>query len=147
MVNLIDLNLKKELIQSQSCFSKLAPEEAEILASLLLEKRFKAGETIVKEGDPVDSFFIIVNGDADVRVNVRFADGIQVKSVAMLSEGQAIGLNESGFYSLTGARTATVVALSDMVLLHLGMAKFHGFALAYPHVSEVMREQARGFLK
>jgi len=56
-------------------------------------------------------------------------------------------LNETGFYSLTGKRTATVVALTDLETLYLSVAAFHGFALAHSHVNEIMHEQAEEFLK
>lgn len=139
--------LKNALIKKQTCFSKLADREIEMLASLLEEKRFKPGDVIVNEGDPVDSFYLIVSGNADVRHVTYKNDSPQIESVATLSakNWDAIGLNETGFYSLSGLRTATVVALTDMVLLTLRLPVFHGFALNYPHVSEVMREQSRQF--
>lgn len=144
----VSLHQKIALIQKQPLFSKLADKEIEILASLLKEKRIKAGETIVTEGVYVDSVYFIVKGTADVQyatVNEK-SKTIQQQSHATLRTGDAIGLNETGFYSLTGLRTATVVALSDMELLRLSVAEFHGFALAYSHVNEVMRENARKIL-
>jgi len=142
MDEVTDLNLKKSFIKKQGCFLQLSDNETDELANLLIEKHFAAGETIVIEGDPVDSVFLIVQGQADVRVTT-IKDHVQnIKSVAILKAGEAIGLNDSGFYSLSGKRTATVVAVTDMVTLQLSVAKFHGFALAYPHVNEVMRKSA-----
>lgn len=139
MDDLVDLATKKALITKQACFSQLTDEEATELAGLLAEKQYSAGDTIVTEGDPVDSVFFIVNGTADVR-HITFKDNKQhVESVAKLREENAIGLNETGFYSLSGRRTATVVADTDMLLLHLRIPAFHGFALAHSHVSELMR--------
>ncbi len=140
------LNRKKMLIKNQTCFSKLEDHEAEVLATLLIEKKIKKGETIVTEGDSVDSFYLITSGTADVRV--RQPNNVVI-SVAELCAANfdAIGLNETGFYSLSGLRTATVVALTDMTLFYLALPIFHGFALFYPHVCEVMREQAEKFLK
>lgn len=147
MANVLDISFKVSLIRKQPIFSKLTDEEVNMLAGLFTEKHYTSGETIVTEGDPVDSFFLIAHGTADVRHMVIEKDHVHLESVATLSEGDAIGLNESGFYSLTGVRTATVVALSDMTLITLTLALFHGFALAYPHVSEIMRNQAREFLQ
>lgn len=106
-----------------------------------------AGELIVKEGEPVDSVFLIVSGDADVR-HVTLTDNgtrTNIESIATLKPGDAIGLAETGFYSISGRRTATVVANTDMVLFQLSVAAFRGFALAYPRVSAVMRKQAENF--
>jgi CRP-like cAMP-binding protein len=142
MDDAIDLPIKKSFIEKQACFKPLSDKETEELAALLVEKHVAAGETIVTEGDIVDNVFLIVRGEADVRVATIKNHVQHFKSVATLKVGASIGLNETGFYSLSGKRTATVVAITDMILLQLSVAKFHGFALAYPHVNEVMRKSA-----
>ncbi len=142
----IMLDAKKALLKKQACFAQLSSEEYDMLANILKEVSVKTGDVVVTEGDPVDSVYLIVDGKADVR-HVYVKDGmIEFQSLATLTTPQAIGLNESGFYSLSGVRTATVVALTDMILLQLSVAAFHGFALAYPHVNEVMRKHARDIL-
>ena len=138
----IDHSLKKSFVKKQPCFFQLTEVEMEALSALFTEKKFTAGETIVTEGDLVDEVFLIVKGQADVRLTRIKDHVIHVNSVATLEAGDAIGLGDTGFYSLSGRRTATVVATTDMTTLQLGMAKFHGFALAYPHVNEVMRQRA-----
>lgn len=138
-----NLNYRKLLIKKQPVFSKLNPKEIADMAALFVEKQYTSGDTIVNEGDPVDSFFLIVRGIADV-LHITLKDHVfHATSVAELHAGQAIGINETGFYSLTGRRTATVKAKTDMVLLELSMPRFHGFALAYPHVNKVMRRNAQ----
>jgi CRP-like cAMP-binding protein len=137
-----DLATKNAFIRKQTCFKPLTDQETTGLAQLLIEKSFKAGETLVTEGDPVDSVYLIVQGSADVRKATVGKQGLESHSVATLHAGDAIGLNETGFYSLTGLRTATVVALTDMILLYLNIASFHGFALANSHVHAVMRRNA-----
>ena len=126
----IDHSLKKSFVKKQPCFFQLTEVEMEALSALFTEKKFTAGETIVTEGDLVDEVFLIVKGQADVRLTRIKDHVIHVNSVATLEAGDAIGLGDTGFYSLSGRRTATVVATTDMTTLQLGMAKFHGFALA-----------------
>jgi CRP-like cAMP-binding protein len=146
MSELIDMDVKRSFIKKQAVFTQLTEEEIDILASLLLEKHFAPDETVVVEGEPVDSVFFIVSGKADVR-HVSIQDGKTViESLATLNPGVAIGLNETGFYSLSGVRTATVVALTEMVTLRLSVAAFHGFSLANSHVNEVMRKNAASIL-
>lgn len=145
MDDAIDLNLKKSYIKKQNCFMQLSDKEMEELASLLVEKHFEAGDTIVTEGDLVDNVFLIVSGEADVRIATIKDHVLGYNSVATMKPGAAIGLNETGFYSLSGKRTATVVANTKMVVLQLSVARFHGFALANPHVNEVMRKSAEQF--
>jgi CRP-like cAMP-binding protein len=142
----IDINLRKQLVKKQPVFSQLTDPETEELASLFSEKQIASDATIVKEGDPVDSIYLIVSGTADVRhVSIK-NNAPEIKSVAILSAGDAIGLNETGFYSISGRRTATVVAMTDMVLLRLSVAAFHGFALSHSHVSEIMHKHAENIL-
>lgn len=146
MADVIGLEYRRTLLKKQACFVQLTENEYEVLTDLLAEKAFKKGDTIVTEGDPVDSVYIIVSGRADVR-HAAIKHGLpEITSVAKLGPEQAIGLNEFGFYSLSGVRTATVVAETDMITLRLSVAAFHGFALAYPHVNEVMRKYAETFL-
>lgn len=144
----ITAEVKQEYVRKQTCFAKLTPQETEVLATLLKEKHIPAGTTIVNEGEYVDSVYLIVSGKADVR-NVRINEDktTQIQSIATLGKDDAIGLNEYGFYSISGVRTATVVALTDMVVLSLSVAAFHGFALAYSHVNELMRQQADEYLQ
>lgn len=134
MDELADLGVTVGLIKKQPLFSQLTEKETEELASLLSEKTVKSGEVIVKEGDPVDSIFLIATGKADVRQH-----GV-AQAVASLNPNDAIGLNETGFYSLSGKRTATVVALTDMRLFRLSVTAFHGFSLSHSHVSEIMHK-------
>lgn len=146
MTDSMDLDQKKELIRKQPVFSQLTEEETSELAGLLIEKHFPAGKTIVTEGDLVDSVYLIVSGTADVQ-HVRILDNKpHIEHLATLGKDEAIGLNERGFYSISGVRTATVVAKTDMVLLFLSVAVFHGFTLSHSHVNEVMRKQAASIL-
>lgn len=142
MDELTDISLRMQLVKKQNVFSQLTDKETEELASLFTEKKVAAGGTIVKEGELVDSIYLIVSGTADVR-HVTFKDNAPViNSVAIMSTGDAIGLNETGFYSLSGKRTATVVAVTDMVMYGLSVAAFNGFALSHSHVSDVMHKHS-----
>jgi hypothetical protein len=71
---------------------------------------------------------------------------MHIESITTLETGASIGLNETGFYSLSGVRTATVCAMTPMITLRLSVAAFHGFALSNSHVSAVMRKNASEIL-
>ncbi len=142
----VNLEQRKKIIRQQPVFAALSLEETEILASLLKEKKVIVGEIIVQESDPIDSVYFIVSGSANVQ-HITYKNGEQQTTfVAVLRAGDTIGLNDSGFYSVTGRRTATVRANESMLLLRLGLAVFHGFALVHPHVNRVMREHAAKML-
>jgi len=146
MTDSVSLAQKKFLIRKQPCFAKFLDEEVDVLAELLTEKHFKAGESVVTEGAVIDCVYLIVRGSAEVKIT-RYNDATpNVDILATLDAEEAIGLNDAGFYSLSGRRTATVIALTDMVLLRLSVAAFHGFALAYSHVNTVMHHHAKTIL-
>lgn len=138
----MDINKKIAIIKSHSSFADLTAEEAEQLAGLLVEKEYINGDVIVKQGDPVDSIFFIVNGIADVRYNYIEDNQRKFKPLAKLTANQTIGLSETGLYSLSGVRTATVVAENNMLLLRLSTASLNGFALANPHVGRLLHKNA-----
>lgn len=142
MTDETSIDIRKELIRKQPAFNNLNADEIDVLVTLLVEKKFAPGDVIVKQGDRVDSVYIIVSGTADVFVTKRENDQSVTNKVAELKDGTSIGLGDRGFYSITGLRTATVKATTDMVTLKLSVVVFRGFALAYPHASEVMRQQA-----
>ncbi|HEX4044304.1 MAG TPA: cyclic nucleotide-binding domain-containing protein [Gammaproteobacteria bacterium] len=136
---------KKDLLKKQACFTGLNEEELDTLSSLLVEERVPAGTLIVKQGEWVDNVYLIVEGEADVKITLKdYPD--QTASIATLGPEDAIGLNETGFYSVSGIRTATVIAMTDMILLRLSVAAFHGFALAFAHANQVMRVHAQQLL-
>lgn len=140
MTDKVDLNTKIAMLRKQGAFMRLTDSEIEALAGLLTEKRVPAGEQIVTEGDTVDSVYLVVSGTADVRHVTVQNNALHIESLATLGPDAAIGLSDTGFYSLSGIRTATVVAKTDMVLLHLSVPRFHGFALDNAHVHEVMQK-------
>jgi CRP-like cAMP-binding protein len=142
----VDISVQIKLIKKQPLFSQLTDAEADELASLFTEKKVAIGEKVVKEGDPVDSFYLIASGTAEVRISTFVDNKRETKSVATLNPGDAIGLNETGFYSLSGKRTATVIALTEMVVYRMGMAPFHGFTLAHSHVSEIMHKHTENVM-
>jgi CRP/FNR family transcriptional regulator, cyclic AMP receptor protein len=79
------------------------------------EVAFKAGRTLVEQGQIGHEFFLIVEGQAVVRRNGR--------KVATLSQGQYFG----ELSLLTKApRDATVTADTNMVLLVIGQREFLG---------------------
>jgi len=145
MTGELSLEQKKSLIKKQACFSGLNDEEIGALAKLLKEKVFKSGDVVVNEGDSVDSFFLLADGEAQVQKLNYNESTPKLEDVAVLSakNNAAIGLDEKGFYSLTGLRTASVKAKTDLVTLYMPITLFHGFALFYSHVAEAMRDQAR----
>ncbi len=143
MSETIGFDVKEAQIRLQPVFSDLTEDEVRVLSTLLTERHIRAGETIVTQGEPVDSVYFIVRGKANVvRISINSAGIPDIEHITKLGEGETIGLNETGFYSISGIRTATVIADTNMILLQLSVAAFHGFALSNTHVNDVMHKHA-----
>ena len=85
-----------------------APEPPPVVTRFL-----QAGEVVVKEGDPGRSMFVVLEGRVAV---ARKSEGGEPKVVGQLGAGEFFG----ELALLTGtARTATVVAVEDAVVLEL----------------------------
>ncbi|HEV8232815.1 MAG TPA: mechanosensitive ion channel family protein [Thermoanaerobaculia bacterium] len=94
-------------------FALLSDEARGRLANGARERRFAAGETIVREGDRGSSMFIVESGRLGVSVHGSVA---QSQKLAVLESGSAFG----EISLLTGdPRTATVRALTEATLLEI----------------------------
>lgn len=120
-----------------ACFASLSTKQAEALAKMMEEVFISKNEVIVKENDLVDAVYIIISGEAEVTRQVKKRKKVHQIAVALLREGEAIGLNDTGFYSTTGIRTASVNALTDMRLLRLELTDLYTF-LKHNHLEHAM---------
>lgn len=93
-----------EDVQEIPLFAGLAPEQTEQVARLFKERRFAAGETVIREGSGGAAFFLIDAGEAVVTVGgeerARLGPGDTFGELAMIDEG---------------ARSATITASTELV--------------------------------
>jgi CRP/FNR family transcriptional regulator, cyclic AMP receptor protein len=78
---------------------------------------FKAGETIISQGNEGDTAFFIIAGSVEVIIG----QGAEAKSVGALNEGEIFG--EMSLIE-PGPRSATVMALSDVECLATSYEEF-----------------------
>lgn len=84
-------------------FADLDPEELQLIADAMRERRFGPGETVTVEGEPGDSFYVVEAGEAEIIV-----------------QGQPQGtVGPGGYFGeialLTGSgRAATIRATTDL---------------------------------
>jgi CRP-like cAMP-binding protein len=121
----LTLSDRKEFISNYPLFSLFDAEDIEQLASIIEEKLVDPGFIITKEGDVIDAIYFIFSGTAKVTQTS--------KHITFLEKGSGIGLSESGFYSKTGIRSATVIAETPMILGKIDLAEFNKFI----HVSGI----------
>jgi small-conductance mechanosensitive channel/CRP-like cAMP-binding protein len=109
-------------------FRPLSDDELRAAASSFRRLHYAAGERIIEEGSPGDSFFVIDRGEVEISKSF----GIHSRPLARLMEGQFFG----EMALLTGeARTATVSAATDVDLFTIDKAGFERILVANPAVA------------
>jgi len=117
----------------------LPPEERERVLSAGRRRRFSAGETVFHEGDPADTFHLLISGLVAVRVTTP--QGEQAV-LTVLAPGQAFG--ELALLVEDGRRTATVSALEPTETVALGRAEFQRLRTRNPSVDSVLLSALAG---
>jgi CRP-like cAMP-binding protein len=119
------------VLERVDLFSTLEPAERELLARGLHEKRFAAGEAIIRQGAAGDSMFIIADG----RVHVTLGQGNINSTLASLSAGDFIG----EMSLMTGEpRTATCLAATDVLSYELDHATLQRVLTTRPAIADQM---------
>lgn len=114
-------------------FRGLPDRVREELALHLAFTPFAAGERVCREGDRDDGLFILVEGEAIVRIGT----GTDEREVARLVAGQFFG----EMSLMTGeARTATVVAATDLTCYRVNKAAFEVVLREQPSIAEHIAE-------
>jgi CRP-like cAMP-binding protein len=117
-------------------FAELADDEAERLANDFIERQFAAGDTIATEGESGLNFFVVESGEANVSVGGR-----QIRTLAAGDSFGEVALVDKS------ARSATVVAATEMRCHALPVWSFRSFAQTHPEVAwtllEIMAERLR----
>ncbi len=126
------------VLRRTSIFAALPPAVLERLARNLVPQRVRPGDTVIREGDVGDRFYVIRAGDAAVSVAGQ--------TIASLGPGDYFG--EIALLRDV-LRTATVVAVSDLDLLSLERDMFLEVLTGHPAsrdlaVSEATRRSPPG---
>lgn len=127
-----DMNilLSHQLIDKHPFFESLKNQKIDELLKLAFEKDYKTQEIVVRQGEVIDSFYLIIEGE--VEVAIAQPDSNLLIPIAILKEGDAIGLNSFGLFSQSGVRTATLTAIKDLRLIGWRIDDFHSFLQSHP---------------
>ncbi|CAA9211717.1 MAG: cAMP-binding proteins - catabolite gene activator and regulatory subunit of cAMP-dependent protein kinases [uncultured Chloroflexi bacterium] len=122
-------------------FVSLSPQQLEELGRMARRQRFARDEVIFYQGDPGDSFYVILSGQ--VKVSVSSPEG-QEAILVMLDGGESFGelalLDEQ-------PRSATIEATGPTEVLVMRKDEFHRLIHHYPdialHLLRVMTKRLR----
>jgi CRP/FNR family transcriptional regulator, cyclic AMP receptor protein len=113
-----------DLIQRVPLFADLGRRDVEQIANSMKERNFAEGETLTVEGRGGVGFFVIEDGQARVSVHdeerAKLGPGDYFGEMALIDEG---------------ARTATVVAETDLRCYTLTPWEFRPFVEEHPDVA------------
>ena len=125
------------LLRRASLFQFLPEEHFEKLRALLEEEQYEFGDLIVRQGDPADSFYILMSGRA--RVVKADQNGAEVV-LASLKPGDSFGEAALGE---GGTRSATVRCSTAVETLRLDRADFLEVAERNPELKRHLELTAR----
>ena len=106
-------------------FGDIRPCEARSLAGPVLEVDVASGSTLVREGEPVGTFFVIRSGDADLSLEGRTVGSLQV--------GDCFGEIDPDFER---AQEFSVTARSPMRLLTFSALGVARLCAAFPGMQQ-----------
>lgn len=137
----MSLEQEVEILRKIPLFAKIEPAKLKLLAFTSESLTFKAGKSLVKQGDTGDSAFIIIEGSADVVVNTP---GGPI-TVASMGRNDIVG---DIAILIDIPRTATVTATSELVALKVTKERFFQMVVDSPEIGvEIMRELAQRLVK
>ncbi|KPA15503.1 membrane protein containing Mechanosensitive ion channel MscS [Candidatus Magnetomorum sp. HK-1] len=129
------------LVDGVDIFMELPEEAKSYLSQCLINRRYKPGEIIVKDGDIGDSLFIIAEGTVSVMINVGNDEYIESNRIGAGNYFGEMGL-------LTGApRTANIVAISETIVCEITRADVESFMEKRPEIKTAFNERLTMWIK
>ncbi|MCW5828584.1 MAG: cyclic nucleotide-binding domain-containing protein [Deltaproteobacteria bacterium] len=124
-----------EALPEVPLFSDLPPEEFKALIEKCHFRQFKAKTRIIQEGDPGDSFYVLVSGEVLV---YRTGEDGKSRKLATIKEGKE-GSFFGEFAVLTNSeRKASIGALTDVEVLEINKADLDELGAKHPKIMEVL---------
>jgi CRP-like cAMP-binding protein len=106
------------------------------IAAQFQEVKYKAGDTIIEQGEPATHFYVVKDGNVEVSQTVDTGTARREDVINQFGPGQSFG--ETAILRRS-ARTATVRALSDCTVLELSAEDFvAGAALSAAEDNELL---------
>jgi voltage-gated potassium channel len=110
---LLRADTRVELLRGLPLFELCSKRDLRRIAAIAVERELDAGAELIREGEPAGEFYVVVEGEVDVRRRGR--------RVARLGEGSFVG--EIALLSRS-PRTATVIASTPLRVLAISGRDF-----------------------
>lgn len=129
LYDLLTLQLKNKVIEQCALFRDMRPSHIKKLVLISEVRRYVPGEPIIRQGDPGDEMYVILDGD--VEVSKDNPDGTR-DTLPDMGTGQVFG--EMALVART-PRTASITARTPTQVLALKWDGIHRIARFYPRIS------------
>lgn len=116
-------------------FDVLGQRDRRDLLARMTRRTYRRGDTVFHEGDPGDTFHVIVDGHVAVRTSTSLGD---ITTLTLLGPGDAFG--EQALLHDASVRTASVVALDDVVTRVLQRTDFEELRDHHPSVERFLTD-------
>jgi small-conductance mechanosensitive channel/CRP-like cAMP-binding protein len=117
----------ERLLASVDLFASLSPELRHEIAVASATIVFGSGETIVRQGEAGQSMFVVMSGSVSVVLEPSREEVAKIQAGGYFGEMSL----------LTGEpRTATVLAVGDVVVVEIGADLFRRMGVVHPHAIE-----------
>jgi CRP-like cAMP-binding protein len=117
------MDRKTAILAGLPIFAKLDPRSMDAVATLAKVVSVSTGTLLLREGEPAESFYVIVTGTVHVEQGGRFvrsmSDGGFLGEIALVEDGD---------------RTATATCATDCELLEFGSWEFGRVMATFPDV-------------
>lgn len=118
-------DLKTSALSRVPLFSKLSQRELEFVATRADEVDVPAGKRLITQGQPGDTFYVLLNGEADVVIDGKPRRTMQTGDffgeISMLDRGLATATittsKESRLFVMSHAQFRDAVKANDAVLM------------------------------
>ncbi|SPQ96369.1 Cyclic nucleotide-binding domain-containing protein [Plasmodiophora brassicae] len=130
-----------ESVRNNILFSSLSADQLQMIFDAMAEKRYAAGESIIKQGEEGDYFYVLDSGTANCYVSV---DGAPPKLVKTYTKGGSFGELALMYNS---PRAATIIAQTDVVCWAVDRITFRKMLMETTSTSRRKYEQFLGAVK
>ncbi|MBX3227341.1 MAG: cyclic nucleotide-binding domain-containing protein [Labilithrix sp.] len=124
---------RAEVLAHARVFAQIPRGDLAVLAEMMQTESFLKGNTVVEVGEPADRVYVVASGTLSVYVPGTATRARQLRAGDVLGEYGMVA---------SAARTATVKADEDSVLLSLDYERFHEYLVRFPQALWVLFEGA-----
>lgn len=130
-------------LSSLAIFAGLTSDEIKLIERIVTAQTFKAGDTIIRQGDEAHLFYVLAKGSVGVRLR---SDGAGTNGKRIATFGPGLSFGEMALFD-GGRRSADIVAEEDVLCYGLAVHELRTIGAEHPNVlvtilSNVTREMS-----